>query len=205
MKKAKKAQNRIDESLLTPLQRYSCRLLEFERYYLTILLLCAAAVCSGIAVALLLNLFVGVASVILAALAYVYFVCDEAHGQLGIRYRNICGGIVITSLTPAYGDCLVLPKKFIYADVRELGDGALASQANGELSLLYLPSTLKKIGRDIFGDSERAVCICFEGTREAWESIECLTDLSHCELCFECKYPRAEQIPPQTKETEAEQ
>ncbi len=193
MQKAKNTKRMATEEALTPIQRYSLRLCEFEKFYLTVVLLCAAAVFVGIAVAILFNLLIGVASALLAASVYVYFVCDEAREQLGIRYKNIGGYIVITKLVCVYGDCLILPPKFIYADVRKIDGGALAVEQNGELRTLYLPASLTHIGKDIFGDAQKPLTVCFEGTREQWESIEKATDFSHCTLLFECEYPKAEQ------------
>ncbi len=194
MKKQASARDSAHESSLTPEQRYSLRLYEFEKYYLTIVLLSGAAVLTGIAVAILLDIFVGIACVLLAAVAYVYFVFDEARGKLGIRYRNTEGHIEITKLLCTYGDCLVLPPRFIYADVRVLDDGALCSKKNEGLRKLYLPASVERIGKNIFGDEPLPFTVCFEGTREEWEKIQKQTDFSQFELLFECEYPRAEKI-----------
>ncbi len=194
MRKAREKINATQEQALTSKERYSLRLLEFEKFYLTVVLFSAAAVFVGIAVAVLFDLLIGAACSVAAAAVYVYFVCDEARKQLGIRYKNTCGHIVITKLICVYGDCLVLPSKFIYADVRVIGDGALDSEENNDLATLYLPSSIRRIGKDIFGEHTPLITVCFEGTREEWESIEKETDFSVCSILFECEYPHTDRV-----------
>ncbi len=189
MKSRRPEKTAISEDALAPEGRYSRRLYGFEKYYLTLVLLSAAAVMCGIAVAIFLNLLVGASTVLLAAFAYVYFVGDEARKQLGIRYANIGGHIVIKSLACVYGDCLAVPAKFIYADVRVLDDGALDTEKNQVLTRLYLPRTLRRIGKNILGDTPHPITVCFEGTREEWSAIDTQTDFCGCEILFECEQP----------------
>lgn len=185
----------VDESQLTPKEIYLARLADFERYYLSLVIFTAAAVGVGIVIAVITSVLLGVALVVLSASVYVYFSVDEARKQLGIGFSNVDGHIVIKRLVARYGECAVVPSRFIWADVTHIGDGALASAKNAELKKIYLPRGIECIGKDIFGKIDANITVCYEGTAEEWSAVECLTDLSGCELVFECEYPRLPKKP----------
>ncbi len=185
----------IDDSALSARERYINRLGEFEKYYRTLIVFTFIAVGVGAVVAIFANLFVGAALAVFSAAVYVYFSADEARSALGIRYSNTDGHIVMTRLFCVLGDTVIIPARFIYADVRAIGDGALASKKNAELCALYIPLTVEKIGKDIFG-AHHLPKIFYEGSREQWERISKQTDLDGCEICFECDYPT---LPPKEK------
>ncbi len=179
----------------SPLDEYKARLEHFKKYYLLLVLLTALAVCMGIAIAVLVNLLIGVCLSVISACVYVYFSIDEAQKSLGIRFKNINGYVVISRLYDTLGGTAVVPERLIYADVREIGDGALDGEKNTELCELYIPKSVEKIGKDIFADGAH-VTIKYEGSAEEWENIESRTDFCAHTLCFDCEYP---QLPPKRK------
>ena len=53
---------------------------------------------------------------------------------------------------------------------------------------------LKKDGKNVFLGCENISRICFEGSREEWEAIECETDLSGIEVEFDSMVSYPEKI-----------
>ncbi len=179
----------------TAIDEYKSRLERFQKYYLLLVLLTALAVCVGIVIAVLVNLLIGVCLSVISACVYVYFSIDEAQKSLGIRFKNTNGYVVISRLYDTLGGTAVVPNRLIYADVREIGDGALDGEKNALLCELYIPKSVKKIGKDIFADGTH-VTIKYEGSADEWKNIESLTDFCAHTLCFDCEYP---QLPPKSK------
>ncbi len=192
----------IDESQMTSEEIYLSRLKGFQSYYLQLVIFAAAAIGVGIAVAVISSVLLGAALVLLSASVYVYFSKDEARKQLGIGFSNTDGHIVIKRLTATYGDCAVVPSRLIWADVTHIGDGALSSKKNSGLSRIYLPRSIERIGKDVFGDNSQPLTVLYEGTAEEWGEVECLTDLSACEILFECEQPT---LPKKQKKVKAKE
>ena len=178
---------------MTSEEIYLSRLKGFQGYYLQLVIFSAAAICVGITVAVISNVLFGTALVLVSAYVYVWFSTREAHKQLGIGFSNVEGRIVIKKLEASYGDCAVVPTRFIWADVTSLADGALSSDKNSELERIYVPKSIERIGRDIFGKDGISIKVCYEGTAEEWNAIESLTDFSSCEISFESQQPTLPQ------------
>ncbi len=177
------------EQELADTEKYLRGLEHFQKFYLTLVVMASATVCIGIVIALFAKLFIGIALALISACLYMYFSADEARKSLGIRYNNTDGHIVITSLQVAYGSTLVVPDRFIYADVRAIADGALANKKNSELVALYLPRSIEKIGQNIFSEGQ-SITVYYEGTPEEWDKIHSKTDFSGQSILFECELPR---------------
>ena len=166
------------EQSLPPKERYLLRLKEFSSFYLMLVTVCAVTYVAAIAIAIILNLLIGVALAIFTAIIYFFFSTQEPKRYLGISCKLCAGRIHITHLEAAYGDTAYVPSRLMWADVTKIDDGALASDENASISSLYLPSSIELIGKDIFGNNPTRPVIYYEGTLEEWEKISTQTDLS---------------------------
>ncbi len=180
--------SKANEELMSAEERYLLRLKSFYDYYLLLVIFAAAAVGVGIFICVVSNLFAGIALVILAACIYIYFSTDEAYKQLGVRYKNTDGHIVLTRVRAIYGEAIYVPSRLIFADVRVIGDKAFNLKKNAELTAVYLPASIERIGKDIFGE-RRDITVLFQGSREQWGKIDSATDFSDIEVLFDCTLP----------------
>ena len=172
-------------------QFLSC-LKSFNEYYTQLVCFAFGAIAVAIAIAFFSGILWGIAIAAIVVAVYVYFPTDEAKKQLGIFYTNTQGHIRIDRAKRVFDGCIVIPQRLIYADVTEIGDGALA-KADDSLERVYIPVSIEHIGKDIFGKAREGVTVHYEGSAEQWESVEKLTDLSSYSVVFECKFP---VIPP---------
>ena len=174
---------------LPPHMEYSKRMLEFSSYYTGILCMVAAIVFAAIALAVLYNVLVGVAIALFGVVLYSVMVSDNMSKTVGVRYTSIAGGIRLTLCRARYGDVMWVPSSLIGFDVIAIGDRAFSSPKNAELKRVFLPSTLKEIGVDIFAGCEALEVIYYQGSEEEWKKITTLTDTSAYKLVFDAKYP----------------
>ncbi len=172
-----------------PHKEYAARMAKFRDYYIQLLWGVGAAAALGIALAVLYNVIVGACVAVLAAVIYSVFTYDEMLKSLGIGYKSVEGGIRVTSCRARYGEVLWIPASIIWFDIIEIGERAFESDKNSELTKVFLPKTLKKIGSDIFLGCENISEIYFEGTEQMWAEIEKDTDFTQYKIIFEAKYP----------------
>ncbi len=171
------------------------RLARFEKYYRLLVIMSAAAIGVGIVIAVLANLLIGICLVIISACVYVYFSIDEARKSMGISFKNTDGYVIISRLYPINEGVAIVPERLIYADVRQIGDGALKGESAAELCELYIPRSIEKIGKDILPPMA-CVSVFYEGSEEEWQNIVSETDFSGASICFDCDFPK---LPPKQK------
>ncbi|MBQ8141508.1 MAG: hypothetical protein IJ038_07435 [Clostridia bacterium] len=174
---------------LPPHKEYAKRNLQFHNYYNQLLFAICVAVVLAVAVAVAYNVVIGLSIGAVAAVIYAVFVSDEAYKKLGVKYKSIAGGAAVSACRARYGEVFWLPSRIIGFDVIRIDDRAFSSPKNEELKCVFLPSTLKEIGENIFEDCPSLCEIHFEGSEKDWERIEKKTDFSSLNLKFDAKYP----------------
>ncbi len=174
---------------LPPHKIYTRRLVKFRAYYSQLLITMGILAAISVVIAVAFNLIIGVAIAIATAIIYAFFVSDEMYKKLGIKYTSISGGLKINVSHARYGNVLWIPSNIIGLDVIEIGDRAFLSENNEALSCVFLPSTLKKIGENIFENCSSLTDVHFEGSEKQWRKIENKTDFSALNLKFDAKYP----------------
>ena len=183
------ALNEPKKDVLPPHKEYAKRLLQFNTFYIQLLLSVGVIIAIGIALAVIYNVVLGVIVALSGVFLYRYLAVDEMSKKLGIRYSSGVGGITVLSCRARYGDVMWIPSRLIWFDVIKIGDKAFASEKNLELKRVFLPKTLKEIGSDIFEGCDALCEIHFEGTREEWEEIAKSSDVSTYKIYFDAKYP----------------
>ena len=174
-----------------PEKLFPIRLSKFNTFYLLVVLAAVIALGVGIFVAVTNDLLWGSIIFFAAIAIYVYFTSSELHDKLGIWYKTDAGKLFVTKCRAKYGDVFYIPRRLLWYDVEEICDGAFFSPAgrNSALHSVFLPKTVKKIGKNVF-DSCTSLCkICFEGTEEEWNAIENETSLEAIEVIFGAVYP----------------
>ena len=184
-----KKENSMNEAELRSDERYLSRLAEFSDFYLYLVIFSGAAAVAAIVIAVLYNVLLGIALAIVTASVYSYFSDTELKKQLGFSYKSKRGRIAITKAVAKYGNTLYIPSRLMWSDVAEISDGAMKSEKNAKMVGLYIPRSIERIGKDIFGDNPPDTVIYYEGSREEWESIEKLTSFDDLKLVFDAESP----------------
>ena len=185
---------------LPPHKEYAKRMLSFSEKYIMTLCGAGVAIAAGIAIAIFYEFIIGVAAVALGVVIYVKFVNSDLYSQLGFEYKTYTEGLCLTLCRARYGDVMWVPSRLIYFDVTRIEDKAFSSKHNEELRCVFLPKSLKSIGKDIFEDCHALEDVFFEGSEAEWEKIEKETDFSSFRLTFDAKYPPVKK---KTKEKKA--
>lgn len=191
-----KKENKRDDSVLDSDEKYLARLADFSDFYLHLVIFSGAAVAAAIVISVVSNVLLGIALAFFTASIYTYFSANELKKQLGISYKSVRGGIVITKAVAAYGDRLYIPRRLMWSDVTEIADGAVASTKNEKLVAIYIPRSVERIGKDIFGNMSVRAVIYYEASREDWERVDSLTSFEDMEIIFDTKLP---ELPPKPK------
>ena len=169
---------------------YLTRLDTFRSGYLRLVVAVFIGALAGIALAIHMNLWLGIGVAVFAATAYVYFASSDCRRLLGIVYKNENGSIIIEQALLRRGSTVVIPDRLIWADVTELADKVFVSSRNAALCRVYIPKSIKRMGENLLGEDGKTVTFLYEGSPEEWEEIEKQTDLSGCTVVFNVPFPR---------------
>lgn len=184
---------KTDKPKKDPAKLYPARLSKFSSFYLCLVILASAGLLIAIYAAVAHELWWGALIAAVSVICYVRFTESEMRDKLGLTYKTGVATLSITSCRPKYGDVLYIPAKLLWYDVEEICDNAFKPKRNAELVEVYLPKSLKRIGKDVFCSCESLAAIRFEGTEAEWEAIDKETDLSCYEITFEAKYPEVKK------------
>lgn len=162
-----------------------------ETAYLAIVIISAVLVAAGIAVAVIVKVSYGLIFAMAAVLFYILAVKFMLRAKLGVSYTSVSGALYITKCDGKDRVETWIPRRLLWLDVRSVEDRAFGEEFCKSLQTVHLPSTLTHIGKDIFAGCPMLSRICFEGTKEQWESIDSETDTSgfEIEFCEEIAYP----------------
>ena len=187
-----------------PQKLYPIRLSKFNSFYTGLVVLAAIGFALAILTASIKDLFWGAVIALVTLFCYLRFSASELKEKLGLSYKTATGSLTVTACRPRYGDILYIPSKLLWYDVERIGDEAFRAKKNAELREIYLPRTLKKIGKDILVGCENLEAVRFEGSQEEWEAIEKQTDFDSLELYFDAVYPCLKKNKKQSADTEKE-
>ena len=159
--------------------------------YLLLVIAAAALVAAAIALAVLWKVSYGLLLAIIIVLVYTVAASNILYSRLGFSYDSTQGELRIKDVYGKNRDQVFLPRRLFWLDVWEIGDRAFCHSSSTKITTVYLPSTLKTIGENVFEGCESLCRICFEGNEAEWESIEKKTSLEGIEILFsqEIAYP----------------
>lgn len=178
------------EAEIDSAEEYIKRMQAFSKFYISILVLVAAIMAGAIAAAVLYDVIAGISLGFFGAVLYAVQVPDRMSREVGVRYVSLAGGIRITACRARYGERLLIPNRLMWFDVIEIGDGAFSSDKNAELKEVFLPSTLKMIGKDVFSGCDALETIYYGGSKEDFGGVCSETDLSSFKIVFDAEYPK---------------
>lgn len=184
-----KQEQNTQRPAVPPHKEYARRMLNFSGFYIGFIAIVCAIMAIAIAVAVLYNVAFGVAIALFDVFFYMRLLSDNMFKTLGFKYVSIAGGVRLTSCRARYGEVMWVPENLMGFDVIELGDGAFCSQRNGELKKVFLPKTLKRIGKDVFEGCEALEDIYYQGSEDEFSRISSETELSAYRIIFDAKYP----------------
>lgn len=173
-------------------ERYLSSLSSFSRTYWFLVACVGVIVLFSVVVAIVWQISLGLLSGIAGAVLYEYFKRDAFRTHLGMRVKIENGGLSVTSLHAKGKEMLYLPEALVGWQIRELGEGAMGAKRNENLTVLYLPASLRRIEKGAFDGCPALSEIRFAGSRDAFEKIACDADLSGITLSFGVKYPKKE-------------
>ncbi len=167
------------------------RMAKVQSFYLLFGIMYTAAL--GIAVYFAVSSDLKWAAVIAAVTVFFYvrftdYTLDE---QLGISYKTASGSLTVTRCRARYGDIFYIPSRLLWYDVETISDRAFFSPKakNAELHTIYIPKSIKHIGKDVFSSCESLSTVCFEGSRAEWEKVTKETDFSGFNMVFCAPFP----------------
>lgn len=152
--------------------------------YLVTVIICAAIVALGIALAVLWNTFAGLGLAIVAVLLYMLITKKILDKNLGISYRSTSGELSVVSYRARGKEEIFVPHRLLWLDVTEIDSHAFKHESASNLRTVHLPSTIKSIGENAFEDCGALELICFEGSPEKWDKIEKSDELADIEIRF---------------------
>ena len=183
----------VAENEQDPFELYPKRYAKFKSFYLAVVILSFAGFMGAICVAIYMNLLWGAIVGAVSFFVYVVLTSNELIEKLGISYKTSVGSLEITYGCKKYGNVFFIPSRLLWYDVERIGDRAFHSEKNKGLKEIYIPASIKSIGKDAFVACSDLEAIRFEGSRAEWEAVECESDLSHVELSFGAVFPAIPQ------------
>ena len=175
-----------------PRELYVSRLKKFQSFYLALVILSALGLGAAITVAVMLDLFYGALIAFVTLLAYTSFTKSELNDKLGLYRHTDAGSLFITRVRIRYGNELYIPSRLLWYNVEGISDGAFFSptKKNATLRAVYLPKSLKHIGKDVFASCDSLEEIFFEGTEDEWNKIVKESSFDGLKINFEADYPQ---------------
>ena len=175
----------------SPEEIYPKRLKKFADLYLLVVIISSLGLAAAITVAVMLDLLWGAVIALASLFIYTRFTASELRDRLGISYKTSAGSLEITKVKVRYGDVFFIPSRLVWYDVERIADGAFFSPSgkNAELRAVYLPRSIKHIGKDVFASCNSLCEVHFEGSASEWEKIEKLTSFDELEVSFDAAYP----------------
>lgn len=174
---------------LPPHKEYARRMLNFSGFYVGFIAIVCAIMAIAIAVAVLYNVAFGVAVALFDVFFYLRLLSDNMFKTLGFRYATGAGGMRLTACRARYGEVMWVPESLMGFEIIEISDGAFKTDKNKELKKVFLPKTLKRIGKDVFEGCEALEDIYFQGSEAEFSGIASETELSAYRIIFDAKYP----------------
>ena len=182
--KEKETQNICEQTELSAQHKFLNDLKAVNSAYVYVLVISGILIGGAIAVAVLLNVFAGLAIGIAAVLLYMLLTKNLLEKNLGISYTSTPGALTITAIKPKEREEIFVPSSVIRITVTELGTKAFSHSASSCIRTVHIPTSIKIIGADVFEGCSSLKTIYFQGSESDLEEIECESDLSKYEIIF---------------------
>ena len=172
-----------EQVTLTAKDCFKCRQRIFSEFYIHLVvgvgLFLAAAIWLGVKV----HVLAGLGLAIIAVCVYCISVEDRMRKVLGLAYTSILGGVRLAVVDP---QCQTkwdrsirrIPCRVMWLDVIAIGGRTGRQKADGEVTVVYIPSSVKRIEKNAFEGMTALATLVFEGSAEQWDKVEKLADLS---------------------------
>ena len=177
------------ESVQDPFALYPIRYAKFCTFYLIIVIISFAGFMGAICAAIYAELLWGALIAAISFFVYLVFTSNELIERLGLSYKTSAGSLELTYCCKKYGDVFFIPSRLLWYDVERIGDNAFRSAKNEGLREIYIPASIKSIGKDAFAACTDLQAVRFEGSRDEWESIANESDLTGIEVSFGASFP----------------
>ena len=182
--KEKETQNVCEQEELCAQQKFLNDLKATNSAYVYVLIISAVLIGGAIALAVLLNVFAGLAVGIAAVLLYMLLTKRLLEKNLGISYISTPGALTITSVKANGREEIFIPSSVIRTAVTEIGSKAFSSSSSSCIKSVHIPASIVAIGANVFEGCSSLKTVYFEGSESEWEEIESETDLSGYEILF---------------------
>ncbi len=153
-------------------------------FYLYTLIFSGAVVLAGIIYAIAADVFIGLLAAIAGILIYMALTSNILYRILGLSYKTESGRLTVTAVYGRKREEIYLPRRLLLCDVTEIGDKAFDHKSSASIRAVHLPSSIKRLGENVFCGCPELSVIYFDGSREEWEAIESLSDTSAYEIIF---------------------
>ncbi len=185
------AEQKPEKKKLDSEKLFPKRMEKVQSFYLLLVIMCTVGLGVAIFCAVTQDLTWAAVIAAVSIFFYVRFAGYTLDDQLGLSYKTASGSMTITRCRARYGDIFYIPSRLLWYDVETISDRAFFSPKakNGELHTIYIPKSIKHIGKDVFSSCESLSTVCFEGNQEEWEKVTKETDLSGFEMVFCATFP----------------
>lgn len=178
-------QNKSTEhEMLSPIEMYNKELKTANDFYLYTLIASGAVLLAGIIYAVAVRVLVGLLVAIAGILIYASLSSNILYRTLGLSYKTESGRLTVTDVYGKNRETVYIPCRLFLCHVTEIGNRAFAHKSSALIKNVYLPSTIEKIGENIFEGCAQIENIYFDGSREQWEKVEKLTCLDSYTVIF---------------------
>ena len=167
--------NSAEQETLSPIEIHKKELKKANDFYLYTLIASGAVVLAGIIYAVAIRVFIGLLVAIAGILIYVWLSSNILYKTLGMSYKTESGRFTVTDIYGRNRESVYIPCRLFLCDVTEIGDRAFNHKSSALIKNVYLPSTLEKIGENIFEGCANIENIYFDGSSEQWDKVEKLT------------------------------
>ena len=179
----------VGEAPGDPFKSYPERYERFKIFYLCIVVISFVGFMGAIWVAIYNDLLWGALVGAISFFIYYVLTANELIDKLGISYKTSVGSLEVNACRMRYGEVFFVPSRLLWHDVERIGDRAFCSPKNATLREIYIPKTIKSIGKDVFSLCDSLEALRFEGSEEEWQAIENESELCGVEVTFDAVYP----------------
>lgn len=157
-------------------------------YWLTVALLGVLSV-GAIVVAIVLNVLVGLCIAVLVAVGYSYAKRLTLKHYLGLTLASAEYGLTVVSLSARGNTQYTLPSRLMGMELTALTSGALATEGNDALSVLWLSESLTQIALPTKEEAPALTTVLFSGSDESFYARLCGPLPTHLAVVFHAAMP----------------
>ncbi len=166
---------------------YKERLKKFNSFYLALVISVGAVIAAAIVLGVFVRVSAGLIVGICGVLVYLLLLSDEMKRGLGLWYKRVDGGIACSAIaSKKLVGCTErhIPERLMWLDVVELCPPMGKDRPDRQISVLYLPVSVKKIDKNAFSGMDALCLIAYGGSADDWKGVSCEADISGIEIEF---------------------